>query len=228
MDISPNELDFLRAASDLVLHQTELYPILTRALGTDPYHFWMIERSTSSTSRWRRWIERRRVDRLSDGTTPDGLWRWDFHGLECDLVHTGDGRHVRFDFGPSSRHLAITDWGVMQYVMCVKPPWRTFDRLATFLATRPPPWNHLSGDHAKMCQLADRLHQLGLLVPVAPKLGRLVRRFTRIDATSGRRVVEIPKEFTPPGIMDLAVWNRSTLSSRAERYLEDTSAGRRE
>lgn len=216
MELTALELDFLRATADLARRQRELLPLVGEALGADPYHFWMVESLTTPSSWWGRLVARLRARRPDSGHTKDGLWRWDFHGLECDVENVSDGRFVRIDFGPTSQHLTVSGWGVLQYVMCTRDPWPTFDSLARFLAREEPPWSSLSGDHAKMSGLCDRLIELELLVPADPQLCKTVDRYTKVDPATGQQVTDIPSDLAPPGPADIFVCRRLVLAPSAE------------
>src|SRR5688572_2447965 len=117
------EQAFLLAAHDLSVRQEELYPVLAARLGQDPYDFWVGRLDTPKGGWFRTWRLRRQFRRLESGRFD--RWAWDFHGLECDVWNLDDGRFVRIDFGPSTRRLVITGWGVLQFVMSVRPPWRS-------------------------------------------------------------------------------------------------------
>jgi hypothetical protein len=192
--LDSHELDFLHAAHDLTARQAELYPVLAKGIGGDPYSFSMLRHGPADG-----WLGRLR-DRWAQSRHARGRageWSWWFHGLECDMQHA-DGHFVRIDFGPTGQRLVLTGWGVLQYVMCAKPPWRTFETLRAHLAARPPPYNSLSGDHAKMSRICDRLQALALLVPARTLLG--------------------PDELTP-GSMDFAVSHRLVLAPAAKELL---------
>jgi len=220
MELTALERDFLRAAADLARRQRELLPVVGEALGADPYHFWMVERFTPPRSWWGRLVARLRTGRPESGRSKDGQWAWYFHGFECDVAHVSDGRFVRIDFGPTSQHLTLSGWGVLQYVMCTKDPWPTFDTLARFLASEEPPWSSLSGDHAKMSRIRNRLTELKLLVAADPELCETVDRYKRVDAALGGSVIDVPSELAPPGPLDVHVCGRLVLAKSAEDLLE--------
>lgn len=210
MSLTALEFAFLEAAHELSLRQAELYPSLTEALGREPYAFWVRRHERAA----RNWFERLRfradLRRFQSGRFQ--RWAWGFHGLECDLRHLDDGRFVRIDFGPSTRHLVLTGWGVLQFVMTSRPPWRSFHDLREFLADEPPPYHHLSGDHAKMSALCDRLQELELLVPAEPRLltdrraGSADVSDAPFDSYLARRLVlspaarELVQSAAPPGV----------------------------
>jgi hypothetical protein len=166
LDLTDHELAFLHAAYDLASRQEELYPMLAAALGTDPYTFWL-GRLVATPGGWlQTWSARRRYEQLQKGRF--GRWAWVFHGLECDVWNVDDKRLVRIDFGSSTQRLVITGFGVLQYVMTVRPPWRCFEALRAFLVKHGKPYGYLSGDHAKMSTICDRLERLELLVAADP------------------------------------------------------------
>jgi hypothetical protein len=218
--LTVHEHAFLRAAADLSRRQVELYDVLARAIRVDPYTYWFVDRlrpeQPALLERIRRWIQRRRID---GGMTSDGAWRWNFHGLECDMRNVKDGRTVRIDFGPKSHHLVLTGWGVLQYVMSVVPPWQTYDELRDYLAQSGPPYDHLSGDHAKMSWICDRLEALGLLVPAAPELLALRKAYTKRDPETGIKVIDIPADATDSPSRDFYVCERLVLSTQANELL---------
>lgn len=203
--LSSLELEFLKAAADLAERQRELYPLLLEALGTDPWEF-LIVRDMAPRIK-------------SDGVTRDGSWRWWFHGLECDMEHRVDGRYVRFDFGPSKNKLTVGHgYGVLQFVMCSRPPWVDYVTLREHLASDHTARGHLGGDHAKMSILCNRLTEAGLLVQAAPELVALADKYTTIEPNQGH-IVAIPDDLAPSGALEHFVARRLVLSDAAAAVL---------
>jgi len=217
--LDQNELDFLRSAADLTARQQELYKILTEAIGADPYDFWVLNTGADGRGWLARRRYRRRRERLAGGEF--GGWSWSFHGLECDMRQLVDGRFVRIDFGPTTRRSVITGWGVLQYLMCAKPPWRRYTRLQEHLAEKGPPYDSLSGSHEKMACLCDRLQRLQLLVPADTELLALGHEFSVNDPTTGATVIDIPPELEPAGQMDVYLSARLVVSDTARTVLAE-------
>src|SRR5688500_7516416 len=59
------------------------------------------------------WVQRR----WRRGWFGNGEWQYFFHGVECDLRNTKDGRFLRVDFGPGGITTAFTAWGITQFIM---------------------------------------------------------------------------------------------------------------
>ena len=114
------------------------------------------------------------------GTITGADWRHFFHGQECDLKNIRDGRFLRLDFGPNGRYDTFTGYGILQFVMTTKSPWREFAKLKIFLANELAPFNELSGSHHKMCLLDDRLKELGLVEVADRELCELVHKKTKV------------------------------------------------
>lgn len=213
----PLERAFLQAAQDLSFHQEELYLPFAEAFGLDPYTFWIHREGWPTRGPFKRcryhWWRGRKQEGHFDG------WRWGFHGLACDLTNEADGRLVRTDFGPSSRRLAMTGWGVLQYVMTAKSPWRPFPALQLHLAEHAPPYDSLSGNHRRMSEICSRLMNLKLLVYADPELVELRDRYTQVDPSTGKRTIG-----KPPGLtysIDVALCSRLVLSEEAHELLEE-------
>jgi hypothetical protein len=204
------ERAFLVAARDPAVKQEEFYAWLAAHLGHDPYDFWITRRLSPVPMGW---LQRQRlrwlVRRLGGGRFE--RWAWSFHGLECDVWNLDDGRFVRIDFGPSTRRLAITGWGVLQYVMTTRAPWRSFEQLRGFLAAKAPPYDELSGDHGKMSAICDRLEQLDLLVYADPELAALA-----CDRSTNDAVTAHERDYP----MDPYLAQRLVLSPRASALVE--------
>jgi hypothetical protein len=112
MILDDRESELLLAARELVLRQRELLPLLEKMLGTTAYEHWILRRGSRSDRDW---------------ASPP--WRFNFHGLELDIIHQTDGRLVRVDFGPRGRREVFTPWGLGQLICSSRAPWREFGRL---------------------------------------------------------------------------------------------------
>jgi hypothetical protein len=209
MRLEPLEFSYLQACAEMVRRQQEVLPLLAARLGTVPEELLY------------RWKEAdfpaipEDADGLGRQTGPIGTtgWTFFFHGLECDLSHE-DGRFIRADFGPRGRVDTFTGWGVLQFVMTSRPPWREFPELREHLADNPPPYDSLSGSHARMCVLEDRMEALGLIQPSAPDLCALVEA-GRTKSKEGYNLITLPDELTLRDHIDCMVCYRSVLSTSA-------------
>ena len=112
MTLDDRESELLLAAHELVKRQAELLPLLEDMLGMSAYEHWILRGGS-------------REDR--DWEAPP--WRFNFHGLELDIVNQSDGRLVRVDFGPRGMRGVFTPWGLGQFVCSSRKPWPEFDQL---------------------------------------------------------------------------------------------------
>jgi hypothetical protein len=199
------EYDFLRACHEVVLCQQELLPHLASAEGIrqeDLYYTWMT----------------RRLEQL--GYFLDGEWGYCFHGLECDLAHRSDGRFLRVDFGPQGRTDTFSGWGVLQFVMTSKAPWREFPELQAHLAAKPPPYNSWSGSYDRMATLWKRMEELGLVELADPELYSFVERHTTVEP-GGRRVLSYPEDLPERTSLDTLVSYLCVISAQGKQALAD-------
>ncbi len=181
--ITKLEFSFLCACEEAVSRQQELMPLLAYHLGVKPeevFYHWAIPPRCKQV-----------------GILGDTGWKYFFHGAECDLKNTRDGRFLRLDFGPYGRFDTFSGFGILQFVMTSIAPWREFSELRTFLAETPPPYNELSGSHAKMVTFADRIKELELVEVADHELYDLVKEHTHIQ-TNGNQITSLPDEFNNP------------------------------
>jgi hypothetical protein len=205
--LTPLEYAFLGACREVIVRQQELVPLLARTLGVPP------------TEVFYRWVIPPRC--TQSGVFDNAPWRYFFHGVECDVYHLSDGRMLRLDFGPGGRYDTFTGWGVLQFVMTTRLPWRTFPDLQRYLAQQPPPYDELSGDHSKMTDLFSRLEERGLITVADPDLYTLVQRHTTVQP-DGSQVVVLPEQFQDPtsrGWWDTLVCQQCTISDVGLRLL---------
>lgn len=205
--ITDLEYSFLCACQEAVLHQLELVPMLAQGLGVEPnevfYH----------------WVKPPRCQQRGKILTTD--WTYYFHGLECNLKHAQDGRFLRVDFGPNGRFDTFSGWGVLQFVMTTKLPWKVFPDLQAYLAEEPPPYNELSGSHKRMSLLAQRMFDLRLVETTDPGLSALVESHRHVEP-DGQTVVILPAPFndwTRHEFWDSAVCERWVLSDLGKRVI---------
>src|SRR4051794_13571540 len=100
--MEPLEFDIVEACGEAELRQREMIPQLASALDApveEVFYTWAFRRCRQH------------------GEIPNSPWRYFFHGLECDLKNTTDGRFLRLDFGPRGRIDTFTAWGVLQFIM---------------------------------------------------------------------------------------------------------------
>jgi hypothetical protein len=203
--VDPTDLDLLRACFEARARQLEMFPLIARAVGVpEPQVF-------DAGVLEGRFVQRHRI--------AGGPWKLFFHGFECDLMNHQDGRFLRYDFGPSGRVDCVSAWGVLQFVMTSKTPWREFPALRARLAQTGPPYDYLSGDFRKVGEVWDRLAQLGCFEPADPGLVEFQARHTRIGP-DGISYVSYP-EGTPGTVsLDCAVAGRRLLTARAGKLLK--------
>jgi hypothetical protein len=160
------------------------------------------------------WVEHR-WRRSSFGNAE---WSYFFHGYECDLRNTKDGRFLRVDFGPGGITTAFTVWGITQVVMTSKPPWREFAQLKSYLAEGQPPYNEHSGSLHRAGVLSDELEQEGLFVNAAPELIELEKQYSSQNS-EGIAVVQLPEWVSERQRLDMHVANRKIVSEKGKSLL---------
>ena len=136
------KIDILNACSEAERRQQEMLPLLASALhvpAEDVFYTWAIRRCRQR------------------GELPGTPWGYFFHGLECDLKNSADGRFLRLDFGPRGRIDTISAWGVLQFLMTSAAPWPDFAALKQLFADKAPPYDQLSGNFPKFCEYWDSL-----------------------------------------------------------------------
>jgi hypothetical protein len=208
IDMKTRELArlFLLAWHESIKYQSELLPALADTLDVsfeDIYYHWAIPPYHQQTNIVR-----------------STKWQYFFHGkADCDLMHTEDGRFLQISIGPHGRHDTFSGWGTMLFVMASKSPWSEFSELKYYLADEAPPYNHLSGSHKKMSELAYTIEMLGLFEVADRKLTQLKiklrEEFTYID-DEGRHIFSPPapyNDFTSQMYWDLEVCDVLVLSN---------------
>jgi hypothetical protein len=204
--MDPDDLDLLTACFETRRRQREMLPLIAAALGVPDgqvFYTWMA-----------------RLDRDIEDI-PNSPWKFRFHGFECDLRNTDDGRFLRYDFGPVGRYDCVTAWGVVQFVMTSKAPWREFPALRVRLARTGPPYDYLSGDHTKVCEAWDRLERAECFEPADPDLVVFQARHTTIGR-DGIRYVSYPAGTSDETAIDCAVAHRQLLTARARAVLQES------
>jgi hypothetical protein len=154
------------------------------------------------------------------GTFAGGEWSYYFHGmLHCDFEHIQDKRFVRMDFGPKGRLDTFMGFGVLQFVMTTRPPWREFSELREYLAEKPPPYGRLSGSHTRMFDLFDQLKSAAYVEGADPELAALVEAHTT-TIPNGSRLISLPKDLPESVWWDHMVCRRYVISATGYQVLE--------
>lgn len=148
----------------------------------------------------------------------NGEWQYFFHGVECDLRNTKDGRFLRVDFGPGGITTAFIAWGMTQFIMTSKTPWREFPELQSYLAEGPPPYSERSGSLERTGILFDKLEENGLITTAAPELLALQRQYTSQNS-EGITVVHLPEWVSERQNLDIHVANRKILTDKGKSLL---------
>lgn len=191
-------LDFLSAAQEASLLKQELAPLLADALNVPSERIFSV------------WMAR---EVEQSGRFAGSEWAYFFHGMECDLGNRQDGRFVQLEFGPGGRVDTFSGWGVMQFVMTSKAPWREFRNFRTHLAGKPPPYNALSGSYTKMTILEDELERQGYVKPADLQLSQYKQEITK--TTEKGTLIDIPPDTPSQRWLDILVCDRWVLSDKA-------------
>lgn len=221
--------DFVAAAEELTLRQQELIPRVEARIGFAPYDYWVDRGRLSPRARWRlrltallgRHVSPRFGDWRESGVTDDGAWAWMFHGLECDIANRHDGRHVRVDFGPGGRLDTFTGYGVLQFVVATRRPWRTFPSLRAQFAAREGADELRPNAHDRMCELEASARSKGWLEPSAPELANAVERFTRPHPDGFGMSVDLPSELRPRSSIDVALCSRLVVTALGRETIRE-------
>ncbi len=187
------EFDFLQACHEAVTRQQELVPLLAQHLGLLP---------EAVIFHWRETLNGEQSGSIT-GTD----WRYFFHGQECDLKNTRDGRFLRLDFGPNGRYDTFSGFGILQFIMTTTFPWREFAKLKVHLYNKPAASDELSGSHQRMRAIVKRLRELSLLEVADPELCALVEENTHIRP-DGSSLVTIPQ--TDYLLLEVMLFNTSS------------------
>jgi hypothetical protein len=165
------------------------------------------------------WAERKCQQR---GSFRGSEWTYFFHGCECDLRHTEDGRFLRIDFGRHGNTDTFTSWGVAQFVMTSKSPWPDFTDLKAYLANRLPPYDEHSASLERAGALCDHLEDAGLIEPADRELLALAERHTTLN-TEGIPTLRLPQGTPDRTYFDIAVAQRRLLTEAGKGILSQAS-----
>jgi hypothetical protein len=197
-------MPILEACAEATRRRQEMLPLLAAAQGVSPgqvFYAWMSRRG-------------------NDGPSPDPAWEIRFHGFECDLHNVEDGRHLRYDFGPKGSVDTMTGFGVLQFIVSSRPPWRTFPELCEQLDLRRSSSGWITWGDGRFYEEWDLLVEEGLLAPADPELVDLQRRCTTVGA-DGITTVGLPEGLPEEIFFDALVANREVLAPRALVLLEE-------
>jgi len=197
--LTPTELSVLEASYEQTVRQQELLPLLAKQLGVAPEEVFYT------------WAFRRCQQR---GVIADTNWAYYFHGLECDLKNSTDGRFLRLDFGPKGTVQTFTLWGVVQFVMTSVHPWPEFAELKELLADSAPPYDQYSGSLQKMAPIWDVLAAKGMFEEADPGLVELKANCT-LRGADGLFHIRFPADVSEQIQIDCSVAGRTRLSPMA-------------
>jgi hypothetical protein len=206
---------FLLAWHESITHQQRLVPQLAETLGCGVaeifYRIKMLPFQTTIPAQYR-------SIRMIQGTK----WGIYFHGIRhCDLRHHDDGRFIQINFGPYGRYDVFSGWSTLLFVMASKAPWSAFPTLKHYLATTPPPYTYLSGDHEKMTVLTETLLTLGVFEVADRELYDVKQRSMRIDE-HGCHILSVPPPYNDPlteRFWDFEVCDAWVLSERGQALM---------
>jgi hypothetical protein len=190
---------FLKAAAELGRRQAQLRPLVAKALGREPYDYWIAGNGRGDPA----------IDRIH--RTKCGEWQFYFHALELDIRHLDDGRGVRVDFGPGGI-CAFTPGAVGSFVEATQAPWEVFPELREYLATP------VGYDHATCAFLADALRSDGLIDHSAPELVALMAAHAKSDPGHGH-VIRAPDEMQPADENALLLCDRLVITELGQQAL---------
>jgi hypothetical protein len=198
------DIDILDACAEAEKHQQELLPLLASALGVPPedvFYTWAFRRCKQH------------------GDLPDTPWCFFFHGLECDLKNSADGRFLRLDFGPRGRLDTISAWGALQFIMTSVAPWPDYAALKQLFADKEPPYDQYSGNLHRFGEYWDRLEAQGCFETTDQGLVEFEAQYAAVGP-SGIRTVRFPPETPEQTQIDCLVAHRTYLSAHARRLVE--------
>lgn len=207
------ELGVLEACLEVTVRQRELIPLLARTLAIpdgEVFYTWTARRCPQS------------------GEVEGTDWQFFFHGLECDLKNSADGRFLRVDFGPGGSLDTFTAWGVLQLIMTSTHPWPEFSDLRRQFAEKGPPFDQYSGSLAKLGPVWDHLTARGVFEEADPGLVKLAAEHTSVGP-DGLRRIQFPLNTSEKTRVDCSVAHRLRLSACGRQVLDArlTASGRR-
>lgn len=205
--LNPLEWGVLQACREITLRQQELFPALAALVGvpvTNLLHAWALGNPKPR----------------QHGPLREADWFYFFHGFECDLKNTADGRFLRIDFGPRGRTDTFTAWGVLQFIMTSCPPWPEYPELQAAFAERGPPYDQYSGSLTKICTTWDSLEARGVFGKADPELLEFQARYSKVGP-DGITYTRFPAETSMEISIDCAVAHRPCLSAQGLKLLSE-------
>jgi hypothetical protein len=196
----------LKACAEAISHQQELLSLMASRLNLSASQI-LYEWGNGKFKQW--------------GTLRNGEWSYLFHGMDCDLMNTLDGRFLRVNFGPKGRTDTFTSWGITQFIMASKPPWSEFKELKKYLAKVPPPHNQYSGSLERMELVWSELEQNGLVEKADQSLLDFAAKHT-VTGAGGLPRTEFPPGTSITTVVDCAVASRYILGRQGEIKLLGT------
>ena len=147
-------------------------------------------------------------------------WAYFFHGLECNLYNTTDGRFLRIDFGPHGTVDTFAMWGVLQFIMSSVDAWAEFPQLKQRLAKVGPPFDEVSGVPSRRCPRYGIVLQAGGVFEQADHgLVDFEAQYTTVGP-DGLSYVVLATGHLEETRIDYAVAHRTRISSHGHRILE--------
>ena len=202
------DLDILLACGEAEHRQQQIVPLLAATLGVaanEVFHQWAFRRCRQT------------------GTVAHTPWKYRFHGYECDLRNSEDGRFLRVDFGPGGRLDTVSAWGVLQFIMRTTAPWAEFPALGRLFAGGSRDDCSL-WDTGAFYEHWDRLEAAGCFAVADPALVELRRSRATVDP-NGIQTVRFDPKTTDETIVDSGVAHRVHLSAMARRIVDRNLAG---
>ncbi len=197
-------LKSLTACNEMTNRIREILPLLESTVGTyqgEVFYTWAFRRCKQS------------------GEIPDTSWSYFFHGYECDVKNTSDGRFLRIDFGPGGMTDTFTAWGVLQFIMTSVEPWSRFDDLKLFFAKNNPPFDQFSGNSDKIYDIWDILKDEGCFETANKKLVQLKKQYTSVNPI-GIRYIKFPATVSQKTQFDCSVAHRKIISQHGHDLIK--------
>lgn len=202
------ETRILEACQEVVTRNQELLPLLSKAMGVEKieevFYSWAFRRCKQSGQL-------------------DNVWKYRFHGLECDLKNHSDGRYLRIDFGPNGRVDTFSAWGILQFIMTSVSPWSQFDDLKSYFAKTAPPYDRFSGDSEKFHRVWDTLVNNGCFDIADTHLVELQEKYTYTNE-NGTRFIKFPSEISEKTKIDTHVSHKRVISQHGYKLLNSSAS----
>lgn len=202
------EIRILEACQEAVTRNQEFLPLLSKAIDVEK-----IEEVLYS------WAFRR----CKQSGQLNYVWKYRFHGLECDLKNSSDGRYLRIDFGPNGRVDTFSAWGILQFIMTSVSPWSRFDDLKSYFAKTTPPYDRFSGDSDKFHRVWDKITNNGCFDVANADLLELQEKHT-YTSENGTHFIKFPSEISEKTKVDTHVAHRRVISQYGYKLLNSPTS----